>query len=71
MTDKEKFLIRFGAHLSTIRTGKKLSIEDLSDRSGIDSETIVAVEAGTLDLDLVGLFDIAAALGMEPKDMVP
>lgn len=70
MTDKKRYLEAFGKKIIALRTEKGISFNDLSEKSGIDIDTLRAIEAGKYDLDLMNLFDIANVFAMEPKELI-
>lgn len=58
-----------GAHIRQIRLEKKLTQEQLADLAGVSENTIVTLESGKLNTTVATCFDIAKALGVEPKDL--
>ncbi len=69
--ETNEYLVSFGRNLRAIRTMKGLSLEQLASRADIDIVTLIRVEEGTVDIDILTLADIADGLGMEPKDLIP
>lgn len=64
-----KKLKSFGTHIRQIRLEKKLTQEQLADQAGVSENTIVTLESGKLNTTVATCFDIAKALGVEPKDL--
>ena len=64
-----KKLKAFGSHIRQIRNQKKLTQEQLADLAGISENTIATLESGKLNTTVATCFDIAKALGVEPKDL--
>ena len=59
----------FGTHIRQIRLDKNLTQEQLADLAGVSENTIVTLESGKLNTTVATCFDIAKALGVEPKDL--
>jgi DNA-binding XRE family transcriptional regulator len=64
-----KKLKAFGKNLSLIRKEKNLTQEQLADLASVSENTIVTLESGKLNTTVATCFDIAKALGVEPKDL--
>ena len=60
MSDKN----RIGAKVQTIRESRKLSVEDVSERTNLSVETISGIEKGELIPGLTPLIKIARVLGV-------
>jgi transcriptional regulator with XRE-family HTH domain len=52
-------------YVRSIRVHQKLSLKDMSERTGYSSQFISAVERGEVDLDITLLFTFLDALGYE------
>jgi hypothetical protein len=61
----------FGRRLDELRSGRNMTIGDLSARSGIDVVTIVALIHGAEEAGALEMMDLAAALGALPRDLFP
>lgn len=60
-----------GMKLREIRTNQVLSLSMLEERSGVSRETILAIEQGKRKRVHPGtIHKLAAALGVEPKDLL-
>lgn len=64
-----KKLKAFGSHLKKIRIDKGFTQEQLADRAGVSENTIVTLEAGTLNTSIATCFEIAKALGISSRDL--
>jgi transcriptional regulator with XRE-family HTH domain len=62
-----KKLRAFGKNLRLIRNEKKLTQEQLADLAGVSENTIATIESGKLNTTIATCFDIAKALGIDPK----
>lgn len=59
----------FGARVRAIRVEKGLSQETLALASDLDRTYIGGVERGERNVSLINIYKIAAALGIEPKEL--
>ncbi|QPB24812.1 helix-turn-helix transcriptional regulator [Rhizobium sp. 007] len=57
-------------NLRRIRHGKQLTQEELADRSGLSSRYIGAIERADVSASVTVLGQIAAALGVDPAELV-
>ncbi|SDF81386.1 Helix-turn-helix [Mucilaginibacter pineti] len=68
-------LVKFGKHLKGLRTAKKISRKKMALLCDLTNEEIKNYEAGTVDVDLLSMVRLAAALKvalpvlMDYKDM--
>jgi hypothetical protein len=69
LTERER--IRFGRRLDGLRTGRNLTIGELSARSGIDVLSIVALIHGAEGAGASEMMRLAAALDAPPRDLFP
>ena len=58
---------RFGEEIARRRTNAGLSLDDLADAAGVCAETLAAVEAGAVDVELGVIVRLADALGVPPS----
>jgi transcriptional regulator with XRE-family HTH domain len=68
---KEKILLAFGQHIKKLRTGLKLSQDEVvlnSDR--LIKATVSDIENGKRNLSFTTLIDLAKGLGKSPKDLL-
>ena len=56
--------------IKTCRTGRKLSLDELSRRAGVSKGMLVEIEKGTANPSIAILCKIAAALGLSVADIV-
>ena len=61
---------QFGARLRSIRKEKGLSQETLALMCELDSTYIGGVERGERNISLLNIHKIAAALGVEPRELL-
>lgn len=64
-------LRRAPSPLAFWRAKRALSLETLARDSGVSTETLAALEAGTLDADLAMAETLARVLGVDPEDIAP
>ena len=62
---------RVVAHnLKTIRTSKRLTIDELAEKSGLPKDQIEALEAGQLRLDAQAMVKLGRALGIPGYELL-
>ncbi|HZY35273.1 MAG TPA: hypothetical protein VFE53_01415 [Mucilaginibacter sp.] len=59
-----------GRNLQTIRTSKGFSIQTLAVLSHVDEEIITAIEDGNFDFPVSIIFDLAATLNVDFRQML-
>jgi transcriptional regulator with XRE-family HTH domain len=64
--DERAAVVAFGASLARIREQRGLTADQLADLSGVDADTIRAVERGEHEITLIDIYALAAALNVEP-----
>ncbi len=69
MTAKEALRLS-GENLQTIRKHKGFSIEALSVLSGVDAQHINEMEAGNFDFYISSVYEIAAALNVDFREIL-
>jgi transcriptional regulator with XRE-family HTH domain len=70
-TAKRKEILRFiGANVRRLRMRQALSQEAFAERAGIAPRYLQDVEIGAVNLSVGVLVDLAAALGVEPRDLL-
>lgn len=69
MTAKEA-LRRSGENLQRLRNQKSFSIEALAVLSGVDAETIVEMESGNFDFYISSVYELAAALNVDFRQIL-
>ena len=62
--------ITFGRVLKELRLGAQLSQESLATLAGVKVQQIAKLEKGIADPTLVMIFQLAAALGLEPSALI-
>ncbi len=61
---------RFGSRVRQLRGERGLSQEDLAFSCGLDRSYIGSVERGKRNVSLVNIARIAAALALQPRDLL-
>jgi transcriptional regulator with XRE-family HTH domain len=67
--DNQKLRELFGNRLNHFRTEKNLSYRQLAQLCNVDHSQISKIEKGKVSIQLDTLFDLATALGIQPKDL--
>lgn len=70
MTDQEKnkILVEFGNRFRRIRRAQDITLEDLSNKSGIAYSTIVKIEKGDINTGIANFIKLAEQLQVEPAE---
>lgn len=63
-------LLRSGKNLKLIRHQKNFSIEALAVLSGVEAEIITAMEAGNFDFQISSVYELAAALNVDFRQIL-
>lgn len=69
-TRDEKLLKKFGKHLASIRTEKKLSLRKLADIADVDFSQIHRIEKGESNPTLTMIFTLAEALNVTVEELL-
>jgi len=69
MTAKEALRLS-GENLQLLRNQKGFSIEALAVLSGVAAETIAAMEAGNFDFQISSVYELAAALNVDFRQIL-
>jgi transcriptional regulator with XRE-family HTH domain len=67
----EKIRSSFGQKLRQKRQEKRLTQEDLANRSGLHSTYIGQIERGLRNPSLINIFKLAKALKVKSSDLLP
>ncbi len=70
MTNKEKILARFAAHLTKLRKEKGLSIRQLAAEAGLEYSQIQRIEKGKVNFAFTTLTALAQGLGMDLDELL-
>lgn len=70
MTNKEKILIRFAAHLTRLRKEKGLSIRQLAAVSGLEYSQIQRIEKGKVNFAFTTLVALAQGLELDLHELL-
>ncbi|TAJ49600.1 MAG: XRE family transcriptional regulator [Chitinophagaceae bacterium] len=70
MTNKEKILARFAAHLTKLRKEKGLSIRQLAAEAGLEYSQIQRIEKGKVNFAFTTLTALALGLGMDLDELL-
>lgn len=62
-------LAGFGARVCQLRVERGLTLADLGRLAGMPPEALDAIEDGDLEADMLGVFAIAAALGVPAAEL--
>lgn len=69
LTDRERLC--FGRRIDELRTAKAMSIGELSERSGIDVVSVVALIHGAEEAGALEMMSLAAAMDTVPRELFP
>ena len=70
MNVKSLINLRVGNSLKMLRQSHELSVSDLSSRSGLSVEELLALESGSLSMNLVTLLTLCVVLNVVPNDIL-
>lgn len=68
MQSKTVFIENLGNKIRKIRTGKKISIEKLSNKSGISYSQLIRIEKGKINTSIYQLYLISINLEVHIND---
>ncbi|MFN5021708.1 MAG: helix-turn-helix domain-containing protein [bacterium] len=68
--NESDFLSKLGNKTKEIRINSDISLEELSRLSSIDVDTLKAIEAGAISVDLMDFVSIAKSLNVPPSTLV-
>lgn len=68
--NESDFLSKLGNKTKEIRINSNISLEELSRLSSIDVDTLKAIEAGAISVDLMDFVSIAKSLNVPPSTLV-
>lgn len=68
---KEKIIRGFGRNLKKARLSKKLSLRKLGVEADMEHKHIEQIEKGHVNPTLTTIMVLAAALEMDPRDLLP
>jgi len=68
-TRREKEIQLFGKHLRKVRHSKEMTQEQLANDADLEISQISRIERGVINTSISQLFQIAAALGVHPKEL--
>ncbi|MEO9485243.1 MAG: helix-turn-helix transcriptional regulator [Ekhidna sp.] len=66
--EKKKILVDFGNRFRKIRRTQDITLEDLSNMSGIAYSTIVKIEKGDINTGIANLIKLAEKLKVHPSE---
>lgn len=70
MSDRERILNRFAAHLSQLRQEKGMSIHQLAAASGLEYSQVQRIEKGKVNLTFTTLVALAQGLDILPSELL-
>ena len=68
MLDLKSFNKKIGEHFRNIRIGKRMTQEELADRSGLSRDTIASLESGRQAMSMYQLTHMVMGLKLENLD---
>lgn len=68
---KEKIIREFGSNLKKIRKAKGLSLRELAIEADMEHKHIEKIEKGITAPTIPTLYALAAALQIDPRDLLP
>jgi transcriptional regulator with XRE-family HTH domain len=69
--ERRSHLLVLGAHLRSLRQDRGLSQMALGEAAGLDRAFIGFIERGERDFGVSHLWPLAAALGVDLRDLIP
>jgi len=69
--DTSTFVGRFAVRLRSLREKKKMTVEELAEKSGIPSPTLYRWESGTSAPDIETFPNLAKALEIKVRTLLP
>ncbi len=70
MSNREKILARFAAHLTKLRQEKGLSIRQLAAASGLEYSQVQRIEKGKVNFAFTTLIALAQGLDMDLTELL-
>lgn len=70
MQENNKELIRLGAHIKSIRKQKKLTLENLCYKNGLEPSTVSRIEKGIVEAKYLTLLKLSKALKIPLKNLL-
>ena len=70
MQEKDKNLLQLGLHLRSLRKQRKLTLESLCYKNGLEPSTISRIEQGLVDPKYLTLYKLAEAYNMSISEML-
>lgn len=70
-TEESKIYLTVGSLIRNFRNQKGLTQEELAQKINMSRPTVVNIETGKQNIPIHILYNIAQALGTDPKDLLP
>lgn len=70
MQEKDENLLQLGLHLRNLRKQRKLTLESLCYKNGLEPSTISRIEQGLVDSKYLTLYKLAEAYNMSISEML-
>ncbi|MDI1476445.1 helix-turn-helix transcriptional regulator [Polyangium sp. y55x31] len=64
-------LTALGGHIRDLRLGRKMSLVDLANASGVSKGSLSSIENGLVNITIETCAKLAAGLGVRVEDMIP
>ena len=71
MSSKRNFTIELGRRLRSIRSSKKISIEDLANQSDMTYSQVSRIELGKINTTVYTLYKLSKSLNVHPIEILP
>lgn len=69
-TDEKKFLIELGQKIKSLRTAKKLTLEALCYKNGLEPSTIMRIEKAHTVAKITTLLKLSKAFGIQLPELL-
>ena len=70
MQENNEKLLQLGKHIKTLRKQRKLTLEALCYKNGLDPSTISRIEQGIVEPKYLTLLNLAAAFDMKLSELL-
>ena len=70
MFDKDKILLKFARHLTSLREKEGISIRELASRANLEYSQVQRIEKGKVNFAFSTLFALADGLDISPSELL-